>query len=185
MDERVLIIGLSFNDAYGGGITLRNLFSGFRPNQVGVIDYCVTQKDLKYSTSLFNISIDNEIVEDIKATSKVNNTGWKWVENIKVDFIRLVLLSLRKYFAYYFNNFVRKEITPNLKKFITDFKPDFFYLVPYNRNIIDLVLRLNRMYSIPIVTHFMDDFRGRSPLDICYYLNEYLTRQRIKKIVNK
>jgi glycosyltransferase involved in cell wall biosynthesis len=185
MSNRVLIIGVSFNDDVGVGITLRNLFSSIQPNQIGIIDYSVTHEDFKFAKSIFNIGSDKEIAGDINCNEIKSVTKKKWIEKIKVNFLILALLSLRKYLSYYYNNFSKFNITPNLKKFIADFKPDFLYVVPYNGRIIDLTLRLSILYNIPIVAHFMDDFRKRSPSDVFYYLNEFLTRQRIKRIVEK
>jgi hypothetical protein len=185
MNKKILIIGLTYNETLGVGVTLRNLFSQIQPSQVGIIDYCVTLIDIKYAKSLFNISHDAKI-DAFTNTNKITHISkYKWIERIKHTIFNLGLLSLRKYFAYYYNNYIYYDITPNLKYFVSDFKPDFIYVVPYNHKVIELALKLNNLYSIPIVTHFMDDFRKRSPLDVFYYLNEYLTKQRIKHLVNK
>lgn len=176
-NKRILIIGLSFNDTIGAGVTLRHLFSQIQPNRLGIIDYCVTSIDFEYAKSLFNISLDKEVTGSESNALKNRN------KEVMLDIFKLSFLSLRKYLSYYYNNFFYINITSGLKRFIADFDPDYLYLVPYNYRVVNLALRISQEYKISIVTHFMDDFRKRSPLDIFYYFNEYLTKKRIKHLV--
>jgi len=180
MNKKILIVGLAFEEAFGTGVTLRNLFSQIQPNQLGVVDFCVSYKDYKYSKSLFNIRLDAEILEDFSRGMKSQD-----IDNIKTNVIKLSILSLRRHLAYYYNNYVQCKITPKLKEFVTSFSPDFIYVVPYNRKVINLALKISNLNNIPIVTHFMDDFRNRSPKDILYFLNEYFVKQKIKFLINK
>lgn len=189
MNKKVLIIGVSFNDAFGGGVTLKNLFSQFRPEQIGVVDFSITILDFKYSHSLYNIS-DNSTV-NLNATAIINKnvpneesslSAVKISKSIKKS---LIFLMIRKYFSYYYNNYSKITLSNSLDIFINSFNPDYLYIVPYNRRIIDLALKINSLKGIPIVTHFMDDFRKRSPLDLFYPINEQITKHLTKRLVQK
>jgi hypothetical protein len=182
MHKKILILGVTFDETFGVGVTLKNLFSQISSNDIGIVDYSVTTRDFKYAGRLFDMNVNAEIIKEPTGTESGEIIKSLNKEKTKVKYFKLIARAIRKYLVYYYNNYIPCRITPNLKKFIVDFDPDFLYVIPYKGRLVHLALRLNNLYDIPIVTHFMDDFRKRSPWDVFYYLNECLTRQRIFRI---
>jgi hypothetical protein len=186
-NSKVILLGVSFNDAFGVGVTLRNLFSQFPPDQVALVDFNVNKDDLHYSKSLFHLGKNqvlplNQKGVDInkQATSSLKSPQ----NNTLVKLIRIIFLTLRKYLAYYYNHYTSIKITKELNDFISKFNASYIYVVPYNRRVVNFALQLSKVHGIPIVVHFMDDYRKRSPWDLLYFYNEYRHIRKIRKLVN-
>jgi glycosyltransferase involved in cell wall biosynthesis len=188
MDKRVLLLGISFNDSYGAGVTLRNLFSLVPPENIGVVDYCVTFEDFNYAKSLYRLGKNEKSLvsgnDHKKEPESKKSESLPYIKSsVKFNFKLHFLLSLRKYLAYYYNNYSIIRLSNGLENFISSFKPDYIYVIPYNRRMINFALKISRKFSIPIVSHFMDDYRNRSPRDPLYFINESLTLRKVNVLV--
>jgi glycosyltransferase involved in cell wall biosynthesis len=169
---KILILGQTFNDFSGGGVTLSNLFKGWPIDNLAVISYpfmlhnaattiCqnyyqIGQEELTWR---FPLSILKQKFQSGKLHHKKES--------------KLSILHETPSFRHSFSStFVtpflrwaglvhvtsRIDISPQLRKWLSDFSPEVLYIQISNRESINFAIELIEHIKIPSVLHMMDDW---------------------------
>jgi|WetSurMetagenome_2_1015567.scaffolds.fasta_scaffold61190_1 glycosyltransferase involved in cell wall biosynthesis len=175
---RVLIVGQNFNNISGGGITLSNLFSGWDKDSIAVISKSIDYKGNNICEKYYQIgNLENKrpfpfnfIRLKVKSggtiiTRKENIVSEQEQKNILkgfyLGFNKIIVSSLE--FLGLSNILYNWENSPELIKWINEFKPDLIYTQLSNLILIRFVQNLHNLLNIPVAIHIMDDW----PATIC------------------
>ncbi len=173
LQPKVLIINQPFNSNSGGGITLTNLFKGWKKDRIAVAclgNLINETTDFNHCTNYYQLGqlehqwkfpfslLKNNYYSGPIKPKKTNNTSVKQVsirskllkENIS-PFLRKVGLS---------NALSSIEISPNLENWLKGFKPDIIYAQAHRRESVLFCTKLQKHLKIPMVFHMMDDWVG-------------------------
>ena len=170
---RVLIVGQTFNNKTGGGITQSNLFSGWDPDKLAVActahlikdsnpDICNNYYQLgqKEHTWIFPFSLLHR---------KFSSGPMKFEQN---QFIKPTLVEHKKFRSKLVDNFFypflefsglihrisRIKLSPDFCNWVKDFNPDVIYAQGQDRERILFSLQLHTFLKKPLIYHFMDDW---------------------------
>lgn len=186
----VLIISHNpFNRELPNGRTLYELFSGFEKNELAEIylhhdepnfDVCnqyyrITDSDM-FKNCISGKKAGKVIDESVKFTAQ-NNSAYKYGSKHKSYTVLL------RNAIWTIGNWFNKD----LKKWISDFKPDvlFFYLGNYNFSM-NIAIKIAKYFNIPIVTYIVDDYYFNKNLKKGFWgnLNHFLYSNKLKKLLN-
>lgn len=146
---RVLIIGQSFHEISGSGITLTNLFKDWPQEAISVAapnidqDFIVKNRPCKYV-----LCLNAQKNSNIKTNSAIS---------IKTKFRRAVGQILRTYTGYS-DIFSKKHIPNQLIELIDSFHPEIIYTALGSLPAIEFMLKLKSLRNIPIAIHIWDDW---------------------------
>lgn len=201
---KVLIIGETFHNKSGGGITLTNLFYEWPKNKLAVANDIVIESDIIICDNVYQLGYEEQNQtwtflfskskrfsgvlskpDILKQTPKeiIN----KRKKNITIIFRNIIkgLFNHLLSFTGLFNFFYKTTLSTKLLAWINDFKPDIIYFQINNyRNI----LLLNELYSrtkIPIAIHAMDDYIStiNKPSLLYYYWKRKIDKE-VKILIN-
>ena len=186
--KRILIIGadmLNHNDA--AGITLKSIFEAIDASSLMGITWgkgssrvrCISMKvvHLSYSAMSVGRMLDQPCFKKISKkmrraevsaqTNKRQDNGHTTVRQMKKNVRQWIALSL-----------ARSRVKIKQKDVVTikDFNPQVIYTVGETVSALDLSYRLSKAFNIPIVIHFMDNWKN----SIEWASNSLLTRYQKK-----
>lgn len=174
---RVLIIGQTFDNYTGDGITNTNLFLKWPYENIALISgrknenwsICGLQYLLGHDEtaklwpfSLLQDSIPSTIIRKeknsiLESEDSYRNTITKsqklTIRQILRNFIKEILN-----YAGIFLFFSKIELSDNMSKFIEDFEPEIIYSQFESLESICLVRKIHEKYKIPVAVHIMDDW---------------------------
>ena|ERR1035437_3348425 len=170
---KVLIIGQSFNNDTGGGITLSNLFKGWDRDKIAVacssyflldnIDtevcntyYQLGEKEHKWAFP-FNYL-------QRRYTSGIIKFSEKKIQNLtinkskfRISIIQNILYPILRYIGlFYFIN--RTILSADFCKWLDEYNPDVIYDQPTSRGGILFGLAVKSYLKKPLILHVMDDW---------------------------
>ncbi|MBK8501586.1 MAG: group 1 glycosyl transferase [Saprospiraceae bacterium] len=171
---KVLIIGQSFNNNTGGGITLSNLFTGWPKNKLAVIcsGYELGQNtNLKVCNNYYQLGWKEHkwifpfniikrkyksgkvILKEQTDFQKIEMPKSKWRLNlINHLFIPMVEFTGLRHFGS------RLELSPALKTWLNDFSPDIIYMQASSLPDLKFCLQIQTYLNKPTTFHMMDDW---------------------------
>jgi hypothetical protein len=163
---KILIISNSIpNEDNATSITLKNMFSGWPVNQIAVI-YTSLEKtprnsiypvfhisELKYfnnkqttSNALINNArLSKSEVKGVRGANKRSSLKFR-----VLNYIHTLLSSYKALLPYKYSS--------ELKKFVSEFKPDIIYTPLGSIAIMNITCKLSDNFNLPVVPHFMDDW---------------------------
>lgn len=170
---RLLIISSSaFNPLTGGGITFTNLFRGWPRDRIATVtsdsvtptaDVCEKYYFLgprefpwAFPFSAANLFHAQEKIEQAVKLAKGAPTRLRSAGSGNVNLLKKAIPSLQRMLGGEIPTNAR--ISPDLRKFIEEFKPDIIYTILGNLPYIRLVREISREFKIPCVIHMMDDW---------------------------
>jgi len=198
---KILIIGETFRNDTGGGITLRNLFSNWPNNKLAVI----TQSDLndeKICLNYYKIGAnENRFIKILKFLFSVGKFKYFTSSNIilknndlGINFhIKILFLNLVKKTIGALSHFLgihhmlhSNRLSNLLLSWINEFDPDVIYIQPNSLQIILLVDKLVLKVNKPIVIHIVDDYRKtKNKFGLLYYYFEKKIEHEVTQLVNR
>lgn len=176
---KILIIGQTFNEYTGGGITLSNLFYGWPKDRIAVLA----------NNEIY--IVPNEVCDNNRGLNR-----YKWPFSLLFrrgkgkSRIHLNSMPPSNPYASRFSLISKLGITPMLHSshldkekiaWICAFDPDIIYTQLADYSIIKIVSQLKRLTGKPVVIHFMDDW----PSDIYDgpFLNKYYRNQTLDRLM--
>ncbi len=197
---KVLIIGDSFSNVGGGGITLTNLFKGWPKDRIAMatpqiadsgLDSCHLYYRLgydenkrmwplyyiqpKYSSGPFVFS-ENHIRKEAVITYKDKPS--KYNKNLK-----LLMLHLMQFTGLAFLQ-DRLRATPAFLKWVHEFNPDIIYTQLATYELIKFNLEIKQKTNIPLAIHIMDDWPvSLNKPGILYYFWKYKLDHEFRKLL--
>ena len=146
---KILIIGHSFNEKNGLGITLTNLFKEWPKNKIAVI----------------SDDIDLNFCENNRPCfSYVNVNNIDFIKNSNTNFKKIIINKLKKilrpiYYKFGFEEFnFNDKINEQIKKTIDVFEPDFYFTCLGSLNSIKFINRLLVYKEKKLVIYIVDDW---------------------------
>src|ERR1035437_1214771 len=171
---KILIIGQTFNENSGGGITISNLFHGWPKDRLAVasnsnlypdsdLSVCEQYYQLGYNGKLHPFPINlflRKIKCGVLTLNNLKSFDPEPGENAisgKYKKIYKLLSELMRFLGIY--NFLYKlEITPEFKEWVTAYNPDIIYSQLSTLELIRFVSDLRKHFHKPIALHIMDDW---------------------------
>ncbi len=169
---KILIFGQVFNSRNGGGITLSNLFRGWKKDRIAVAalghsfinistDICDTYYQLgkeehkwifpfnfiqkEFPSGLLSFNTPNSLIR------KSDKTGIRFFIVNKLFYPFLKFIGI-------FHRLSKIHLSQNLKEWLSDYRPDILYLQVSSREGILFALELINYLKIPSAIHMMDDW---------------------------
>ncbi len=147
---KVLIVGHSFNENSGIGITLTNLFKDWPQENIAVaasninLDYCNKFRPcIKYFDFERN---DSKDINDTNVYKIKKNKATNFIRNILKE--KLGILDVMP----------EKRLSENFLKFIDAYNPEIIYSALGNLKDIRFINKLLMLKNIPLTIHIMDDW---------------------------
>lgn len=169
---RVLIFGQPFNNRYGGGITLTNLFTGWDRDRIAVaatghVMYHVTTDvcDTYYQLGIeefkwhfpFNL-VQRKFTSGVIGFEKNKEfPKGKTKSHVRQTVVDKVFYPFLEWLGV-FHGLARIKMTTGLKKWLSEFQPDIIYLQVSTRDTILFGVELIDYLKVPSVIHIMDDW---------------------------
>lgn len=170
---RLLIVSSSaFNPLSGGGITFTNLFHGWPRDKITTVtsdpippstDVCEKYYFLgpqefpwSFPFSLANIVHAQEKIEQTLKLAKGAPSRLRKNSAGSITILKKIIPSFQRVLGGEIP--ARARISPPLRKFIENFKPDILYTILGNLPYIRLVRKIHHEFKIPYVIHIMDDW---------------------------
>jgi len=169
---KVLICGQAFNHSSGGGITLSNLFNGWKKDKIAVAatghmlsdansDICDTyyqlgEKEHKWIFP-FNHLQQNFPSGVLKINKSTKNNNHPHKAGIRKKLVEGVFYPLLKYFGLS-NNTSTITLSIEFRNWLNEFKPDILYVQVCEREGILFAQKLYSFLKIPMIVHNMDDW---------------------------
>jgi glycosyltransferase involved in cell wall biosynthesis len=200
---KVLIIGETFHNRSGGGITLSNLFKDWPADNLAVIatsniSYSNYERSKKYyrlgsdeyivvwplSIFIGSKSVSGEVnTSEFKNTLNKKSNSIKKYNRIKKNVLNSVIKSLD--FIGLYNFIFKTKLSEKLLKWINDFNPNYIYFQNTNFQGIVFVNEIVAVTKIPLVVHTMDDFViiSTSPGLLHWYWKQKMQAE-FKKLIN-
>lgn len=189
------VLVLSVYDYYHGvdasSITIRSLFCGWPKAKLCHI-YCGVYERLDgmYSNRL---NLDTQNIVFGKIIDRLKNEKDKFIDNSDPNNEVVIVKSsksqskIKQKIKMFFSataDMFPYELDIKLRDFILNEKPDVIYLIPSSARTIDLVLKLNKTFSIPVLPHFMDDWPSTIYTDSLFcFLQRQLTLHKLNKLL--
>lgn len=160
MNERypkVLIIGNSFDDYTGGGITLTNLFMEWPQDKIAVaarkidVDFCNKERPCY---SYFDFSSSKNVQTNNKRCKRSYNK--RQSDNIVKRFA--LWICSKSGFCDFISNY---KITDEFLKFYDEFQPEIIYSPLGNISIMRFFIQLLVLRKFRLVIHIWDEFLAR------------------------
>ncbi|AKP50118.1 glycosyltransferase [Cyclobacterium amurskyense] len=170
---KVLILNQPFNNVSGGGITLSNLFKGWKKDHLAAVclgnlfnektqlDICDKYYQLGHKEHVWNFPLNLMKRKYPSGPLKIDRKK-KNVETIKKSPLRVTLLN--EYINPALNwlgvlNWASSiQLSPELKEWLTEFNPDVIYAQAQRREAVVFCTLVQRYLKKPMVFHMMDDW---------------------------
>ncbi|MCE5345222.1 MAG: glycosyltransferase [Bacteroidales bacterium] len=170
---KTLILGNPFNNKSGGGITMSNLFNGWPKDRLALatnanvyfeadFSICENYYQLGFNGKLhpfpLNIVLPGVYCGPINKplSNNSDNQTPAQVPGRYKKIYRVIMYILD--FMGVFNFLYRIKITPEFKKWLTEFNPDIIYSQLASRSSIRFVSDVADVLNKPVALHFMDDW---------------------------
>ena len=170
--SKVLIFGQSFNANTGGGVTLTNLFGGWKKDDLAVI--CTSHANGNISPKMcdnyyFIGSDEFEYIFPFNYLQRHSPSGKLPIINSPEKESYSYKPSLRELVIYKIMYPIldwsglmyvisRMEVSSNLLKWIDEFSPDILYIQASTRESLLFAIKLTEILKIPVIIHQMDDW---------------------------
>ena len=171
---KVLILNQPFNSSTGGGITLSNLFGGWKKENLAVVCHnyllenidlsiCDTYYQLGYKehryTFPFNLikkkHFSGQLKFDINSPAvEITATPRS---GLRVNVITKYFFPVLKYLGLY-NNISYIQLSAELKEWLYNFNPEVIYAQATSREEVGFVLLVKDLLKKPLIFHMMDDW---------------------------
>lgn len=163
----LFITPIAFNRVTGGGITFSALFRNWPKECLATIHhdpeptlddvcnqyYVLGPSELDFA---FPFNCLRKASASLKATSAVQSAGSRQSVSLKKRFLRGAKRSFLKTFG---DNLPEKSVlTPELEKWIREYKPDVIYTILGSNGLMDLLEQVRVTFNLPVVVHIMDDW---------------------------
>jgi len=200
-NPRVLIVGVTFDETNGSGITMTNLFSKFSKDDLAVIvpNWNAHLSDFKKCPRVYQLG-SQEVREifpvnlfqkdiysgplDPKTTGAAKTISTGKFKKIKAA-LRRTAYQLLAIFGMNHIIHSTKE-SKKLAKWIDDFKPDVIYCQLASVNMIRLFGKLAQKHNLPSIIHTMDDWPSiiNQPSLTYFYWRKTIDRE-FRKLINE
>ncbi len=169
---KILIFGAPFNNFYGGGITLSNLFKGWPKDKIAVaatghvlqgisFDVCdiyyrlgSDEQRWKFPLNLVQRSFHSGRVSSDK---QINPKARRKRIRIRRTFVNNIFYPVLHWLGL-FHSLSEIHISNNFLDWVSTFKPQLLYLQVSSREDILFAIKLYDYLGIPAVIHMMDDW---------------------------
>ncbi len=170
--KRILILGQSFNNYSGGGITLSNLFKGWPNDKIAVtstghsldkrsIDVCNIYYQLgrEEQSWRFPFRILQKSFPSGLRSDKSQGTGVQVPErrNIRKTIVDNIFFPCLHWLGL-FHGLSKISLSPGFKEWLSVYKPEILYLQVSTRELINFSIQLSDYLNIPTAIHMMDDW---------------------------
>ena len=169
---RILVIGLSFNQSSGSGITLTNLFKKWDKSRLAIASENIDDNDHQMSDHVYQLGYEENkrrFPFYLFQKKMVSGTAKKPIETSQTE--TLPSKSYHKRFPFlvkYYNRFLhffglyhysrRLRISKKIALFVQDFQPDIIYTHANEFDIMQFTLDLKQAFSVQVTTHIMDHY---------------------------
>lgn len=147
---KVLIVGHSFNENSGIGITLTNLFKDWPQENIAIaafdidINYCNRVRPcIKYFD--FKLKNNKDINSNIVSNNKRHYIA-KFIRHFLKE--KLGILDLIS----------EKRLSEDFLRFVDDYSPEVIYTALGNLKELKFIIELIKLRKIPLIIHIMDDW---------------------------
>ena len=169
---KVLIIGSTFQTKSGGGITLKNLFSDWPVDKIGVITDRIAETDpgLKYSFYQLGWEEIRYPFPFYFMQSRIKSGPINFAHKVGGSSLKHHNSAISKIKGSMRNNFNKIleligitplfnsiKVSDTLKRWILEFNPDLIYIRPFYTEVMTFGNSLFEELHIPYVIHIMDD----------------------------
>lgn len=174
---RVLIIGQTFDNYTGPGITNTNLFRNWPYENIAIISgtknedwsicglqYLIGNDETAkpWPFSLLQERTPSTIIRTEKKSILESDNSYKntFTKNKKLtlkQILRTLIKSILNFFGI-FLFFSKIKLSDNLSEFIEEFQPEIIYTQLSTNELIYFVGEIHEKYNIPIAIHIMDDW---------------------------
>ena len=171
---KILIVNQPFNTLTGGGITLSNLFAGWKKENLAVVchNYLLENVDLSICDNYYQLGYKEHTYSfpfslfkknhfsgrlEFNFAEVLNKTEVKPKSKFRVKVIVDYFFPVLKFLGLY-NNISYLHISEELLKWLNDFNPDVIYAQATSREEIGLILLLKDLLKKPLIFHMMDDW---------------------------
>lgn len=159
---RVLFITpAAFNRVTGGGITFTNLFRGWPKDAIATVHTDTVPVSDEVCDRYYRLT-ENEIstwrvLARLRGQSGVGGQGSAGSSN-SAGGRRL----MRRVKGWIFGDGLPEtgRLSPELEAWISDFKPDLIYTPLGTNGMMDVIRAVRDRFTLPVVTHFMDDWQS-------------------------
>lgn len=172
---RVLILGETFRNNGGGGITLINLFKNWHINSLAVATEKIIETNGGGCTKFYRLGhLEMQFPFPFNHINKVDGSGEvgfsdlnpattsvgiaaerSLLSKIKFEFEKAYYVVLKR--AGIINSNYMLRTSENLITWIKEFNPDVIYAQPFNYRDMVFTLQVIRATGIPLAVHIMDD----------------------------
>ena len=175
---KVLIIGQSFCDIRGGGITMMNLFSQWDKERLAVActghflslkinaSVCDTyyqlgekEQKLKFPFNLFQKKFKSG---PVKPSSLSNEVGFSRPSpDVRQKFVNKILYPFLEYIGM-FHNLSRIDLSKEFCEWLNNYQPDIIYAQAYSLEGVRFCIKVKDYLKKPMAFHMMDDWPSSS-----------------------
>jgi glycosyltransferase involved in cell wall biosynthesis len=170
---RVLIVGQSFDQVTGGGITLSNLFKGWPKKSLAVVSQIIYPPNWDVCNQYYRIGEEESrliaplrwiwpyqkysghLIPKYLGTESAS-VAINYNLNAESGLVK-VIHKITQFIG--FQEIIRQiKLSPKLLAWLNDFRPDLIYTQASSLHSIRLVKKLTDYYQVPVVIHMMDDW---------------------------
>ncbi len=190
---RVLIVGVSFNNNSGPGITLNSIFKGWDSAAIAVACENLGNIDFNICSNYYQLGYEENrrrfpfhLIQKKRKSGiflNLNNQNSLFTNNKRFSkFLLEKFVSKTLHFFGLFHYSRRLKLSPDFQKWVDAFKPDFIYTHGNSLEIIDLVKKISLVQNCSIITHIMDDY----PKDYFnpFGLGYFILKSKINHVFN-
>jgi glycosyltransferase involved in cell wall biosynthesis len=197
---KVLIIGETFHNDTGGGITISNLFSEWPAGKLAVITLN-DKNDYKICNNYYRIGIDEKNIPRIfrlllkirnsdeinvseKNTHSPGSLNGVGQSHLKIMILRIV--GSLSHFIGLHHKLHSISVSERLLNWINTFKPEIVYFQPNSLPLVLFVKQLHQKIKIPIALHIVDDYvKTKNKPGLFYYHYERRIKHEYNEIVKR
>ncbi|HUR11413.1 MAG TPA: glycosyltransferase, partial [Flavitalea sp.] len=198
---KILLVGISFDQSSGCGITLSNLFKKWDRSRLAIANEFPAKDDYSMAEHVYQLGYDeNRRRFPFNLFQKKTPSGPadKPVEKIivpapssdsyhsKFPFLVKWYNRLLHFFGLY--HYSRKpRISEKFGQWVTDFHPDFVYTHANELDIIEMVLQLKKKYKLKVTTHVMDHYIDNyfNPPGLLHWYWQRRTAYTFRDLINQ
>ncbi len=149
----LFITPCAFNHMTGGGVTFSNLFAGWPKDRIAIVHNDEVPAATDVCERYYRLGPG-----EIRRWPPRPQAGDNQATTASPAPQRLALLRLAKnaLFGNGLPDFGR--LTPNLERWIADFRPQVLYTILGTTGMMELIDAVRRRFGLPLVVHFMDDW---------------------------
>jgi glycosyltransferase involved in cell wall biosynthesis len=188
---KVLIIGNTFDDKTGTGITLANLFKGWPSDKLAIAVEGINYEDIlgtdfcnnyyKLGNKEYQYLFPINLLFKFPKSGKIDlNQIYLQKENIPSNRGKLHS-TIYEFYSHYILPFlifsglndikIKEKTSADFIQWINDFNPDIIYTLLGSLSSIRFMMELKNKVNYPIAIHIMDDWVQRKRLFNGYWLN--------------